>query len=96
MVNENIERDVAALMMSPTVSRLVEMAQGMPLDINNADDLRACMATVSRSLIEALDNDRIQFTRDEDRAMFYGLMTVAFDLALDGRLKTAATQVIAH
>lgn len=80
------------LMMSPTLERLYQLAQTMPTDINNPDDLKGAFSTCSFDLIEALDNNRIHFDNELDKAMFYGLLTVTTDYVMDGKLKTAFTQ----
>lgn len=79
----------AKLQMSQTLERLFHLAQGCPCDVNNPDDLKAAFSTCGLSLIDALDNNRIQFKNDEDKALFYGLLTVTVDYAMDGKLKTA-------
>lgn len=81
------------LMMSPTLERLYQLAQTMPTDINNPDYLKGAFSTCGFDLIEALDNNRIHFDNELDKAMFYGLLTVTTDCVMDGKLKTAFTQV---
>jgi hypothetical protein len=85
----SIEND---LMMSPTLEKLYELSLGMPYDVGNPDDLRTAFATSGIQLIEALDNNRIVFKNDEDKAMFYGLLTVTTDYCMNGRLKDAFRQ----
>ncbi|MDO9213449.1 MAG: hypothetical protein Q7U23_06410 [Methylococcales bacterium] len=89
MKNENIDHVAGRLQMSPTLERLYHLATGCPCDVNNPDDLKAAFSTCGISLIDALDNNRITFKNDEDKALFYGLLTVTIDYAMDGKLKTA-------
>ena len=89
MKNESIELTAAKLQMSPTLERLYHLAIGCPCDVNNPDDLKAAFSTCSIDLINALDNKRIHFDNSEDKALFYGLLTVAMDYVMDGKLKTA-------
>ena len=77
------------LMMSKTLERLYQIAQNMPCDVTKADELKTALATSGADLINALDNDRIHFDSQADRAMFFGLLTVTMDYVLDGRLKHA-------
>jgi hypothetical protein len=89
MNNDDLERRAGMLQMSPTLERLYHLAKGCPIDVNNPADLKAAFATSGQQLIEALDNNRITFTDDEDKALFYGLLTVTTDYVMDGKLKKA-------
>lgn len=89
MNNDSIELTAGKLQMSPTLERLYHLATGCPCDVNNPDDLKAAFSTCGITLIDALDNNRIQFNNSEDKALFYGLLTVAMDYVMDGNLKTA-------
>jgi hypothetical protein len=92
MINENdsLELSAAKLQMSPTLERLALLAQNdCPLNAMNPDDLRTGLASCGIPIIHALDNNRIHFDNAEDKAMFYGLMMMAIDYVMDGRLSTA-------
>ncbi len=89
MNNDSIELTAGKLQMSRTLERLYHLATGCPCDVNNPNDLKAAFSTCGISLIDALDNNRIQFKEDKDKALFYGLLTVVVDYAMDGKLKTA-------
>jgi hypothetical protein len=89
MNNDSIELTAGKLQMSPTLERLYHLATGCPCDVNNPDDLKAAFSTCGITLIDALDNNRIQFNNSEDKALFYGLLTVVMDYVMDGNLKTA-------
>ncbi|WP_432744254.1 hypothetical protein ABXJ76_03825 [Methylobacter sp. G7] len=80
-------------MISPTLVQLHELSETLPIDINNQDDLKAAFSACSIELINALDEGRIKFSNDLDRATFLALLTVTTDFAMDGRLKTAFTKV---
>jgi hypothetical protein len=91
-INDMTEEQTQAvheLMISPTMSRLAELAQSMP-SVTNKDELKAAFSTTTMDLIRALDNERVHFDDWHDKAMLYGLLTVSVDFILDGRLKTGA------
>ena len=71
MNNDSIELSAGKLQMSPTLERLYHLATGCPCDVNNPDDLKAAFSTCGITLIDALDNNRIQFNNSEDKALFY-------------------------
>lgn len=91
------EQEQAArdLMMSPTMGALCKLTQGMP-PLETQDDLKTALASCSMPLIEALDNNRITFESDEDKAMFYGLLCVAIDGVMNGKFKQSTTLVGHH
>lgn len=75
------------LMMSQTLLRLNQLAQSMPTDVHNPDELKGALSICSVELIDALDNSRIHFDKADDKAMFLGLLAVVTDYVMDGRLK---------
>jgi hypothetical protein len=81
---------------SVTLQQLHELAQTLPTDVHNPRDLKAAFATSSLGLIEALDNERIRFDSELDKAMLYALLAVTLDFVLDGRLKTALVTSAIH
>ena len=85
----DLEQQIAKLQMSQTLERLYHLAQGCPCDVKNANEFKAALITCSLDLIDALDNKRIDFKKDEDKALFYGLLTVVIDYVMDGQLKTS-------
>lgn len=87
MNHEDLEKEAARLQMSKTLERLFHLAQSCPIDVKNPNDLKAAFSTCSNELIKALDNDRIEFKNEEDKAMFYGLLAVTVDYVLQGKLK---------
>ena len=76
-------------MMSPTLQKLYYFAQSSPADIHDKEDLQAAFSTTGLQLINALDNERITFADDIDRAMLLGLLTVVIDYTMDGNLKNS-------
>jgi hypothetical protein len=50
------------------------------------------LATCCADVINALDNGRIHFDKMEDKAVFYGLLTVTTDYVMNGRIRTAFTK----
>ncbi len=87
-----IEQKAHELMMSPTLERLHEMAIGIPFDVTKPDELKTMLATCGADVINALDNGRIHFDKMEDKAAFYGLLTVTTDYVMNGRIRTAFTE----
>jgi disulfide oxidoreductase YuzD len=65
---------------------------GIPFDVTNPDELKTMLATCGADVINALDNGRIHFDKMEDKAAFYGLLTVTTDYVMDGRIRTAFTK----
>jgi hypothetical protein len=59
--HDSIELTAAKLQMSPTLERLYQLAKGCSCDVLNPDNLKAVLSTCSIDLINALDNNRIQF-----------------------------------
>ena len=45
-------------------------------------------------MINALDNNRIQFNNMENKALFYGLLTVTVDYAMDGNTRLRNQQTL--
>lgn len=92
----NIEEEMKTaeqnLMMSKTMERLWQLSQDSPTNVHSPEDLKVAFATCGVDLMNALDNDRIRFDKMEDKAIFYGLLTVAIDYVMDGRLKTSFKQ----
>lgn len=95
MHTQEQEQAARDLMMSPTMGTLCQLAQGMPPS-DTQDDLKTALASCSMPLIAALDNNRITFENDEDKAMFYGLLCVAIDGVMNGKLKQSVTLVGHH
>jgi len=77
------------LQISPTMDKVIQLAVGLPIDINNKVELKEALATSALSIIDALDNDRIDFEHGNDKAMLFGLLVVAMDIVLDGKLRTS-------
>jgi len=75
------------LMMSRTMERLWQLSQSSPTNINSPEDLNVAFSSCGVDLINALDNNRIHFDKMEDKAIFYGLLSVVIDYAMGGRLK---------
>lgn len=89
MSQKELDEKAHALMMSPTLERLFHLAQGVPCDCNKPEELRTALATCGNELIDALDNNRIHFDSDLDKAMLFGLLTVTTDYVMYGQLRTA-------
>jgi len=91
-MTDDINETLYKLMMSETFTRLALLAQSMPTDTNNPDDLKEAFSACGIDLMDALDNGRIHFDRIEDRAMFMALLTVTVNYATDGLLKGRLTE----
>lgn len=66
-----LDEKAHALMMSPTLARLFQLAQGVPCDVNKPDEMRTALATCGNDLIMALDNNRIHFDSELDKAFLH-------------------------
>jgi len=78
--------------MSRTLERLYQLSQTLPTNVHNPDDLKEAFSTCGMDMINALDENRIHFDSDNDKAMLYGLLTVIVDYVMDGKLKTSFKQ----
>jgi hypothetical protein len=90
---KNIEQK---LLMSGTLAQLHQLSRTLPVDVHNRSDLKAAFATSSLGLIEALDNERIHFNNEVDKAMLYALLAVTLDFVLGGELRTALATSAIH
>lgn len=81
------------LMMSPTMSRLVQLTPAMPIDCRTPDDLKAGFCTASLDIVRALDAGRIKFDKEEDRAMFHGLLMLSMQFVFNGRFGENAESI---
>jgi hypothetical protein len=93
MNHQELNQHAGKIMMSPTMQRLAQLASSMPLDPLNDDDLKTGLTTCMMDVVDALDNNRIKFERDDDKAMLYGLLSVALIKVL-GERPTAQTATI--
>ena len=91
-----IDTNLQNLMMSDTLKNLWAMAQAGVTDVNSKDDLKTAFSTCSMELISALDNERIRFNNTDDKAIFYGLLTVLVDFVMDGNLKSLFKESVSH
>ena len=91
-----IDKNLQDLMMSDTLKNLWAMSQTGITDVNSKEDLKTAFSTCSMELISALDNRRIHFDSHDDKAIFYGLLTVIVDYTMDGNLKRLFKEAISH
>ena len=84
------------LIISPTLALLHELAQTLPTNTHNPEDLKAAFSACGIGLIEALDNNRIHFSSEIDKATLLALLTVTVDFILDGRLKDTSSKDALH
>ncbi len=89
MTPKEIEEKGYLLMMSPTLELLFKLAQSVPCNIHNPEEVSVALATTGNELILALDNGRIHFDSELDKAMLHGLLVVTTDYVMGGKLKTA-------
>ncbi|MGZ8173621.1 MULTISPECIES: hypothetical protein [Methylobacter] len=67
------------LLLSPTIAQLHRLSQKALVDIRSHDELHDALATFSAEIIFALDEGRLHFTLEEDKAVLIGLLTVVVD-----------------
>ena len=83
-------------MMSDTLKNLWAMSLTGITDVNSKEDLKTAFSTCSMELISALDKERIHFDSNDDKAIFYGLLTVLVDFVMDGNLKHLFREAVSH
>ncbi len=85
------------LQMSGTLGKVVQFASGFTqstgIDPLNDDDFKTILGTFMVDMVRALDGERIEFLRDSDKAVFYGLLSVVLIKVL-GERPTAQTATI--
>jgi len=92
----NIDENLHNLMMSETLKSLWLMSQTGITNVNSKEDLKTAFSTCSMELVVALDNNKIHFDNGEDKAIFYGLLTVLVDFVMDGNLKNLFKESVRH
>jgi hypothetical protein len=92
----NIDKNLQNLMMSETLKSLWMMSQTGITNVNSKEDLKTAFSTCSMELISALDKERIHFDSNDDKAIFYGLLTIIVDYTMDGNLKRLFKEAISH
>ena len=85
-----IDQQTFEIMSSPTLGKLAKFAEGAPWDVNDKDDLKSAISTCLLELCRAMDAGRIHFDKDEDSAMFHGLLSVNLAQFFDGKVKAKA------
>ena len=95
-VSQDANNAVQNLMMSETLKSLWLMSRSGITNTSSRDDLKTAFSTCGTELIIALDNRRIHFDSHDDKAIFYGLLTVIVDYTMDGNLKTLFKEAITH
>jgi hypothetical protein len=86
---EEMQRMVNEIMMSPTMSKLLRLAQSMPLDMHSQDDIKVGLTTASLDIIRSLDAGEIK-APDETMAMLHALLIVAMEIIFDGKFASGA------
>lgn len=88
MISEpSVSAQVQALMLSPTMHRITNLAATSPVNIRRPHELKPALASSANQLIRAIDAGRIHCADHEDNAMLHALLMLAVDQVLDGRLK---------
>jgi len=90
MTNEELTSMAQLLAVSPTMQHLAELAQTIPMNPLNDDDFQVILATCLVQMVQGLDANRITFGKDEDKAMFVGLLVTAMVRVL-GQVPTPVT-----
>ena len=91
-----IDTNLQNLMMSETLKSLWMMSQTGITNVNSKEDLKTAFSTCGAELVAALDKERIHFDSNDDKAIFYGLLTVIVDYTMDGNLKRLFKEAISH
>lgn len=86
MTDDQLTATAHAMMMSPTMQLIANLANDMPIDPTSKESVNAAIAVTTWELAKAMDDKRIHFDKTKDRAMFHGLMTVAMQVMFDGRM----------
>lgn len=87
MTDAQLTATTHAMMMSPTMQKIANMAHDLPINPTEKESIRAAIATTTWELVQAMDAQRIHFDKTNDQAMFHGLLTVAMEVMFDGHLK---------
>jgi hypothetical protein len=75
MLTEEQQKAKAYLLtISPTLQAIAIMAHDCLDDLCDLDNINALLALTSNHLMHAVDNNRIHFKNDEDKAMFFELL----------------------
>ena len=85
-----IDKETFEVMSSPTIGLLAKYAEGMPLDVMNEEEFKTGITTCTVDIAKAIDNNRIQFSTDEDRAVMHGLLAICLSRCLDGKVTAEA------
>lgn len=87
-----IDQNTFEIMSSPTLGKLAKFAENAPWDVNNEDDLKSALSTCLLELCKAMDAGRIHFDKDEDSAIFHGLLSVNLAQFFDGKVWAETVQ----
>ncbi|MCU7837071.1 MAG: hypothetical protein KZQ83_17730 [gamma proteobacterium symbiont of Taylorina sp.] len=86
MTHDEINEAVAEIQLSETFSKLVDLSQTVPVNTNDKEELKTALTTCIMEMVRGLDNNRIHFDSDNDKAMFHGLLTVCLTIVFDGKV----------
>lgn len=79
------------LLNSPTIQKLSVLSRVNPININNPEEIKEALAPAMVYLIDALDNDKIQFQDKADRDALFQMMFICHQLITQPR-PTSATR----
>lgn len=82
-----IDQQTFEIMTSPTMGKLAKFAEDAPWDVNNKNDLKTAISTCLLDVCRAMDAGRIHFDKDEDSAVFHGLMAINLAQFFDGKVR---------
>lgn len=82
------QKIMTALTTSPTIEMLYHLAQTMP-DMSDSSDFKSALCGSAVQMCFALDNNKIHFADEDAEAQFYGLLAVAVDHGMNGKLKNS-------
>jgi hypothetical protein len=78
------EDEMAASM---AFDRIGKITLSNPIDVLNKDERNGALIACCTDLVAALDNGRITFSSNYDELIFHGLLAIAGDIVMEGRLK---------
>lgn len=79
------QEEIMAL--SAAFDRIGKITLTVPVDVLNKEELGSALIVCCTDLLAALDNGRIKFTNDYDELLFHGLLALAGDIVMEGKLK---------
>lgn len=93
-MNREIINTVCELMESKTFQSVIMAAKFCPIDTTNNEHFKDCLATSCFDLIKAQDSGTIEFSNEDDAAMFFAMLALCMKFILGEHIKGIANKVI--